>query len=136
MYLGYLSINLLILPTLKKISFNDFEKLLTINIIKTILAIVVVSYLLAIGVNTISYYAKPHLFNYGDYQFLSFFGYNDKPLTDLFFGFDRAIVLLIISVAFAGLRELIIWVINKPGAKRGFRVLLTNNITPLVSFIF
>lgn len=118
MYLGYLSINLLILPSIKKISFNDFEKLLTINIIKPILAIVVISYLLAIGVNIISYYAKPHLFNYGNYQFLALFGYNDKPLTNLFFGFDRAIVLIILSIAFAGLRELIIWLINKSDAKR------------------
>lgn len=136
MYIGYLSINLLILPSIRKISFSDFEKLLTIRIAKTIFAIVIVSYLLAIGVNTISYYAKPHLFNYGAYQFLSLFGYNDKPLTNLFFGFDRAIGIVVVFTAFAGLRELFIWLINRPGAKREFRVLIINTLTPLVFLCF
>lgn len=136
MYLGYVSINLLILPSIKKISFNDFEKLLTINIIKPILVIAVTGYLLAIGVNIISYYAKPHLFNYGDYRFLSLFGYNDKPLSNLFFGFDRAIGFLIFFIAFAGLRELIIWLIKKPDTKREYRTLITNNTTPLIFIYF
>lgn len=136
MYLGYVSINLLILPSIKKISFNDFEKLLTINIVKPILAIAVTGYLLAIGVNIISYYAKPHLFNYGDYRFLSLFGYNDKPLSNLFFGFDRAIGFVIFFIAFAGLRELIIWLIKKPDTKREYRTLITNNTTPLIFIYF
>jgi len=136
MYLGYVSINLLILPSIKKVSFNDFEKLLTINIIKPILAIAVTGYLLAIGVNIISYYAKPHLFNYGDYRFLSLFGYNDKPLSNLFSGFDRAIGFVIFFIAFAGLRELIIWLIKKPDTKREYRTLITNNTTPLFFIYF
>ncbi|MEO7536327.1 MAG: histidine kinase [Ferruginibacter sp.] len=136
MYVGYLSINLLILPSLKKISFSDFEKLLTLNIIKFILAIVIVSYLLAIGVNAISYYAKPHLFNYGDYQFLSLLGYNDKPFTNLFSGFARGIGLVILFTGFAALRELIISLINRPGAKRELRVLIINTVTPLVLVYF
>lgn len=136
MYLGYVSINLLILPSVKKISFNDFEKLLTLNIIRPILAIAVTGYLLAIGVNIISYYAKPHLFNYGDYRFLSLFGYNDKPLTNLFSGFDRAIGFVMMFIVFAGLRELLVWLIERPNAKREFRVLIANNTTPLVFIYF
>jgi hypothetical protein len=136
MYIGYLPINLLIIPALKKVSFNDFEKLLTVNILKPIFAIAMVSYLLAIGANVISYYAKPHLFNYGGYQFLLSFGYNEKPLTNLFFGFNRAIGLVMLFTAFAGLRELIIWLISKPDIKKEFRVLITNNITPLVFIYF
>ncbi len=136
MYIGYLSINLWIIPSLKKVSFTDFEKLLTVNILKPIFAITLVSYLLAIGANAISYFAKPHLFNYGGYQFLSSLGYNDKPLTNLFFGFDRAIGLIILFTVFAGLRELIIWLISKPDAKKEFRVLIANNITPLVFIYF
>lgn len=136
MYLGYLLINLLILPSIKKISFSDFEKLLTINIIKPVIAIVAVSYLLAIGVNVISYYARPHLFNYGEYQFLALFGYNDTPLANLFSGFDRAIGFVMLFTAVAGMRELVIWLIDKPDAKREFRVMVTNNTTPLVFVYF
>lgn len=132
LYITYLSINLLILPSIKKISFNDFEKLFTLNILKPVLAIVVISYLLAIGINGISYYGRPHLFNYGDYQLLSVLGYNNKPLTNLFFGFDRAIRIVMLFTAFAGLRELIIRLIDRPGAKKEFRVLIVNNLTPLL----
>ncbi len=35
MYIGYLSINLIILPLLKKISFEDFEKLISLKTVKT-----------------------------------------------------------------------------------------------------
>jgi two-component system LytT family sensor kinase len=136
MYLGYLSINLFIIPAIKKISFNDIEKLFTLNIGKPILVIVVVGFLLAIGVNAISFYARPHLFNYGEYQLLALLGYNDKPLTNIFFGFDRAIGLVILCTALAGVRELIIWLINRPGATREFRVLIINNVTPLLFVYF
>jgi two-component system, LytTR family, sensor kinase len=135
-YLGYLSINLLIIPAIKKISFNDIEKLFTLNILKPILVIVLVSFLLAIGVNAISYYARPHLFNYGDYQLLAWLGYNDRPLTNIFFGFDRVIGLVILFTAFAGVRELLIWLVNRSGATREFRVLVTNNVTSLLFVYF
>jgi hypothetical protein len=132
MYLCYLAINLVVMPLIKKISFTDFEKLFTVNILKPIFAIAVITYLLAIGVNSISYYAKPHIFNYGDYQLLALLGYNDKPLTNLFFGFGKAMWLITLFTGLAGLRELMIWLIDKPGPKREFRVLIINSLTPLV----
>jgi two-component system, LytTR family, sensor kinase len=135
MYLLYLSVTLLILPYIKKISFSDFEKLFTLNILRPIVLIISVSYLLAIGTNCISYYAKPHLFSYGNYQFLSLFGYNDKPLANLFFGFGRSVGLVLLVVFLTGLRELIIWLINKPHKKKKYRVLIINNITTLI-FIY
>jgi two-component system, LytTR family, sensor kinase len=136
MYCGYLCINFFIIPSIKKISFNDFEKLFTLNIIKPILLIVGISFLLAIGVNAISYYARPHLFNYGDYQLLALLGYNDKPLTNIFFGFDRAIYVVMLCTILAGIRELIIWLINRPGPTREFRILIINNVTPLFFVYF
>lgn len=136
MYLGYLSINRLVISSIEKISFNDIGKLFTLHILKPILVIVFVSFLLAIGVNTISYYARPHLFNYSDYQLLALLGYNDKPLADLFFGFHRAVALVMLFVAFAAVRELIIWFINKPGTTREFRVLIINNVTQLLRVYF
>ncbi len=135
-YLVYLLVNFLVLPSLKKISFADFEKLFSLNIIRVITGIVLISFLLAIGVNTISFYARPHLFSYGNYQFLSILGYNDKPLTNLFFGFGRAIGWVLLMVLLMGLRELIIWLINKPVGKKEYRVLITNNITSLVFVYF
>jgi two-component system LytT family sensor kinase len=131
-YISYLSINLFIIPSIKKISFTDFEKLLTVKIARPVLFIAVTSYFLAIGINILTYYGRPYLFNYGDYQLLAMLGYNDKPLTDLFSGFDRATWMVILFTAFAGLRELITWLISKPDPKREFRVLVLNTVTPLV----
>ena len=136
MYIGYLLINLIILPLLKKISFEDFEKLLSLKMVKAILAIAIVSYLLALGVNICSYYARPHLFNYGGYPFLSFCGYNDKPLTNLFFGFDRALGIVTLFTLFGGLRELAIWLIEKPDDKKEYRTLIANNTTSLIFIYF
>ena len=88
MYVAYLLINLLILPSIKQISGKDIEQLYSPQIIKALAAVLFVSYLVAIGINILSFYARPHFFNYGGYQFLSLAGYNDKPLSNLFVGFQ------------------------------------------------
>jgi len=136
LYLVYLLINLVILPLIKKISFEDFEKLLSLKSLLAVLAITGTAYLLAIGINVISYYARPHLFNYADYQFLAIGGYNDQPLTNLFLGFERALSAVALFTCFAGIREFITWLIERPGPQRAFRVLIMNNITPLVFLYF
>lgn len=135
-YLTYLSINLVIVPLIKKISFNDFEKIFSVNTVSVVAAIAVTVYLLAIGVNIISYYGRPHLFNYADYQFLAMCGYNDAPLTDLFFGIGRAFGSVALFTVFAGIREFIIWLIERPGASREYRVMIANNTTPLIFIYF
>jgi two-component system, LytTR family, sensor kinase len=131
-YLGYLSINYFILPAIKKISLNNIEKIFPLNIIKALVAIALSSYLLAIGVNIISYYARPDLLSYWSYQFLALFGFNEAPLTNLFFGFGKAASFVLLFTLIACLRELLIWFIDRPGVNRNFRVLVTNNITPLL----
>lgn len=132
MYLCYLSVNLLIIPMARKIPFGYTEKLRIKNVLIPFAIILIVGLFLALGVNAISYYARPYLFNYRGYQFLALPGYNDKPLTNLFFGFGRATVVVIVFVMITGVRELIIWLINKPGPKREFRILIANNLTPLM----
>jgi two-component system, LytTR family, sensor kinase len=135
-YLTYLCINLLIIPSIKKISFKDVEKLLTLTLLKPILLIAATSYLLAIGINVITYYARPHLFDYGDYQLLASLGYNDNPLKNVFLGFEGSIAIVLVFIVLAGIRELIIWLIDRPGPSREFRALVINNITPLLFVYF
>lgn len=132
----YCLINRVIIPVIKKISFQHVEKLFTAVIIKPIVAIILTAFLLAISINILSYYGQPHLFNYKDYQLLALTGYNDKPLTNLFFGFERALGLVVFFTALAGAREFFIWLIERPGAQREFRVLVTNTITPLLFLYF
>jgi two-component system, LytTR family, sensor kinase len=136
MYTGYLAVNQLVLPLLKKIEFEDFEKLLSLKLLKVILAIGIVSYLLSLGVNICSYYANPHFFSYGGYQFLALLGYNDNPLSNIFFGFERALGIVLLITTLSGLRDLISWLIEKPWGKREYRLLIVNNTTPLVLIYF
>ena len=136
MYVAYLLINLLILPSIKQISGKDIEQLYSPQIIKALAAVLFVSYLVAIGINILSFYARPHFFNYGGYQFLSLAGYNDKPLSNLFFGFGRTLAAVLLITALSGLRDLIIWWIERPDARREYRVMITNNATPLFIIYF
>ncbi len=132
---GYLAINFLIIPQLRKITFHDFERLATKTIGSVILLIAATGFLLALGSNAISYFAQPHLTNYADYNHtLNLFGYNDKPLTDPFFGTWRGVGLVLLFTVLFGIREFCIALLDKPNPKREFRVLVTNNATVL--FIF
>lgn len=132
MFAAYLSINLLILPSFRKV-FGEFPKRIFYRyIVMTVISMLLVSYLLAIGINIISFYGRPHLFNYKDFQFLSLAGYNDQPLTNLFFGFDRTVIAVIVVTALGGLRDLLIRRIEQPGPRREFNILVTNSATPLL----
>lgn len=131
----YLSVNLLVIPAITKITFNDFEKLFSFRIIKPLLLILITAYLLAISINAISFLAKPHLMNYAGYRLLALFGYNPSPLSNLFAGFPSAVGLVLFFTGLAGLREWLISRLLRSDGKRGFRIMMSNNITPLV-FVF
>ncbi len=134
-YCVYLVVNLLIMPDIVRITFSDFEQLFSFRIIKSLFLIAITAYLMALAINGITFLAKPHLFNYAGYRLLPLFGYNSLPLSDLFAGFPSAIALVMLYIAFAGLREFLISRILRPDAKRAFRIMMSNNITPLV-FVF
>jgi hypothetical protein len=131
----YLVVSLLIIPEISKITFNDFERLFSFRIIKPLLLIVITAYLMAISINAISFLAKPHLMNYAGYRLLALFGYNPSPLSNLLAGFTSALGLVLFFAGLAGLREWLISRLLRSDGKRGFRIMMSNNITPLV-FVF
>jgi hypothetical protein len=133
---GYLLINFLIIPQLRKITFHDFEKLTTKAVGLAFLSILISGFLLALGSNVISYFARPHLVSYGGYRTLALFGYNDQPLSNLFFGVERGIGLVLLFMVLFGLREIIIGLLDRVHPKREFRILVTNNATALTIFYF
>jgi hypothetical protein len=135
-YIIYLLVNLLVFPSFKRISTDDAKGLLWKQVAKAIGSVILVSYLLAIGVNGITYLARPHLFNYSGYQFLSICGYNDSPLSNLFFGFDRALAAVVIFTGIVAFRDLIIWAIERPGLGREYRILVANTATPALLIYF
>ncbi|MDB5032698.1 histidine kinase [Mucilaginibacter sp.] len=130
-YLIYLWLNLITVPT-----FLKSNKTKIIAYFLAALQLVTLSYLLALGVNAATYYAHPYYFNYGGFGSFAMFGYNDEPLKHLFFGFDRALILVGIYLTYISIREYIIYKIDKSGTKKPFRILITNQITTLLVIFF
>ncbi len=90
--------------------------------------ILVLGYLLAIGVNVATWYAHPAWNNYGEFQLFAFFGYNETPLTDLWAGFNSALIFLTAYGAYAAIREFVIYRIENSGPKSNYRILIANQM--------
>ncbi len=90
--------------------------------------ILVLSYLLAIGVNTATYYAHPAWNNYGEFSLFASFGYNEHPLTNLWAGFNNALIFLFIYGTYAGIREYAVYRLENSGTKSNYRILIANQI--------
>lgn len=139
-YLSYLWINFFTIPI-----FLSAKRKKVFTYLWAALQLFSVGYLLALGINATTYYARPFLFNYGpEFNFVSLFGYNDKPLQHLFFGFDRAIIAVFIYSLCVGVREYISYEIEK-SENNPHRILIINQIIacwiiyidlPLLSLIF
>jgi hypothetical protein len=138
LYLGYLAVIGLIIPTAKKLALDELPMTLFRKIGWIAFKVIVVSYSLALGVNSISFYAHPHFYNYGlaGFDILALFGYNDQPLKNLFTGFDRAFNMVAMVTAWACMREIIICHVETAGSGRAYRVLVTNQITTILCVYF
>ncbi|WP_052272839.1 sensor histidine kinase [Flavihumibacter solisilvae] len=134
MYGTYLLVNLVIITAAKKIRLQHIEKILSWKLLFPLISFLVAAYLLAIGTNALSYYGRPDLVNYREYRLLSLLGYNDQPLNNPFFGFDRALGVVSLLTVLAALRETIIWLIEKEDGRREFRVSFVNTGTTLLFF--
>lgn len=138
-YLLYSAFHLLNIPQLLIIR----EK----NIIQQLWLLAFISittFLLALSINVASYFAHPALFSYGGFRLLAMFGYNDAPLSDLFFGFKRAFALVSVYLVYSALREYLIARIQK-SARKEYLTLIANQmalalviymIVPFFSLIF
>ncbi|OQP47459.1 hypothetical protein A4H97_08175 [Niastella yeongjuensis] len=132
LFAAYLAINLVILPLIKKISFNDVERIFSKNILWAALAVICTCYLLAAGMNLVAYLSRQHLYTYWGHRYVFWLKYNNfQPLTNVFNGVGAIAGMVLRVIALAGVREFICWLIVRPWGRREFRVLITNNITPL-----
>lgn len=128
-YLAWLIINLLLIPSLKRICLKDSTEKVVKRSMLVVFLFVLLSELVALGVNLATYFAHPWFFNYGGFSNLAIFGYNEHPMTDLFFGFSRSTSLVTFFVLVAVVREIIINHIEKQNNRRGYRILITNQCT-------
>ncbi|MCW3119307.1 MAG: hypothetical protein JWM28_3389 [Chitinophagaceae bacterium] len=119
----YFWINLFTIPQLRRTNYRSFFIYPWV-----LFQLLLLSYLLAIGVNVATYYAHPAWNNYGEFSLFASFGYNETPLTDLWAGFDNALIFLFIYSIYAGVREYAIYRIEKSGLKRNYRILIANQI--------
>ncbi|MDJ1495107.1 histidine kinase [Cytophagaceae bacterium DM2B3-1] len=143
LYVSYLWINLKILPNTlqsdtdkklvaiesKFVSLELISNLLPKKYIWGVVQFILISYLLALGANVASYFARPHYVNYGDFRILALFGYNDHPLTNLLAGFGRALALVCIYLAYVAIREFCIHFITTTSRRSSYYILVTNQIT-------
>ena len=130
--LAYLLISFWVIPSFRKVSGDDVEKLFSKTTVAAVFSLLVVGFLLAIGINTLSFFARPHFFNYGRYQLLAIAGYNDNPLGNLFFGLGRTLAAVTLVTLLLGIRELLIWLIERKRVKRAYWIMVSNNATPLL----
>ena len=129
LYLVYLGVNKVIIPILKKLSWQAPTQKILLRLVLAALLYGLLSWLLSLGFDTATYYAHPWFFNYGPFQFLAFLGYNDHPHQSLLTGYDRALSLVGIVIVLGCVRELIIHYIERPGNKRAYRILVFNQLT-------
>ncbi|WP_198293623.1 sensor histidine kinase [Algoriphagus resistens] len=130
--LAYFLISFWVIPSFRKVSGDDVEKLFSKKILLALFSLLFVAFLLAIGINTLSFFARPHFFNYGGYQLLAIAGYNDNPLDNLFFGLGRTLAAVALVTILLGIRELLIWLIERKRVKREYWIMVSNNATPLL----
>jgi len=134
--LCYFLVNLMLLPSLKSDTLTDFGKMISPKILEPIIYFVLVSFILAFGVNALSYVALPHLISYRGYQGLALLGYNGRPLSDFSFGIPRAFAMIALMLLLAGIREVFISFLGRPGKNREFRIHFCNTCLPVVYFYF
>jgi two-component system LytT family sensor kinase len=127
----YFWINLFTIPQLRRPAQKSF-----LVYAWAVLQVLLLSYLLAIGVNVASYYANPAWNNYGAFRLFALFGYNEHPLTDLWAGFDRALIMLCLYGIYAGLREYIVYRIENPGRTSNYKILIANQIAASLCIFF
>jgi sensor histidine kinase YesM len=123
LYLLYLWINKLTVPMLLRAKNKRWAYVFVV------LQWLLISYLLALGVNIGSYYGHPAILSYWAFNSWSFFGYNDKPLQNLFFGFDKGLILFAVYAVYLTIREYIIYRVENSTTRKPYRVLIINQAT-------
>lgn len=121
-YLLYLTINLLRIPQLLISKTKSVAQYLWLGVF-----IIVIIFILALSINAATYFARPAFFSYGGYKILALLGYNDAPLENLFFGFERAFYIVFIYVVYACQREYLINRIKK-SVRKDYLSLIANQI--------
>ena len=119
----YFWINMYSIPQIKRANYKSWRIYLWV-----LIQFVSLSYLLAIGVNIATYYARPAWNNYGEFSLFAIFGYNETPLTNLWKSFDRALIVVLVYCIYAFIKEFILYRMINAGPRSNYRTLIVNQI--------
>ena len=132
----YVVISRLIVPYARRISWNAPTGKVLRQAGWLLAQLLLVSAALKAGADVATYWAHPWLFNYGGWNLLTFFGYNEHPLSGHPEGLIRVLGITVWFLAWVGLREIIIYLIERPGPRKAYRILIGNQVTAFGAVFF
>ncbi|MBT1689301.1 sensor histidine kinase [Dawidia soli] len=132
-YLAYLAISGVMVYTAQYAARFKRNALRIIPIVLLLLA--GIGFMLARGIDYLTWVAHPHVFNYGGAGFdvLAWFGYNDRPMTYIWTGFDRALTWVGMLAALLAVREGVIHYLERESPGKETRMILANQIASIIS---
>jgi two-component system, LytTR family, sensor kinase len=94
-----------------------------------------IGFMLARGVDFLTWVAHPHIFNYGGagFDILAWFGYNERPMTNIWMGFDRALAWVGVLALLLAAREGTIHYLERPTPGKETRIILSNQIASIIA---
>lgn len=123
LFIAFLLINTFTIPVFLKNNLNRPGLYLV-----AIFQMLGIAYLVALGMNVASYFSNPSFFNYSGFDLLKFFGYNDKPLGNLFFGLDKSLILITVYTSYALIRADIVRKMADSVPENEHTILVVNRI--------
>jgi two-component system, LytTR family, sensor kinase len=124
----YILVNFYSLPALRRSRGNGLRRFIA-TLLWTVIQFFTIAYIMVLVITFSTWLAHPHFFNYGGFQILAVFGYNDQPFSDVMHGYGPALGTLLLFSGYLSVRERIIYLIERPGNRRAFRILIANQFT-------
>lgn len=132
-YLAYLAISGVMVYTAQHAARHKRSALRIIPI--TLLLLAGIGFMLGRGIDYLTWIAHPYVFNYGGagFDILAWFGYNDRPMTNLWTGFDRALAWVGILALLLAVREGVIHYLERESPGKEARTILANQIAAIIA---
>ena len=132
-FLAYLAISGVVLYAAQQVAGPKRNILRIVPV--TLLLLAGIAFTLGRGIDYLTWVAHPHAFNYGGagFDILAWFGYNDRPMTSLWTGFDRSLAWVGILAIVLGVREGGIRYLERNSPGKEARLIMANQIASIIT---
>jgi two-component system LytT family sensor kinase len=132
-FLAYLAISGAVLYAAQHIAGSKRNIIRVISV--TLLLLVGIAFMLGRGIDYLTWVAHPHVFNYGGagFDILAWFGYNDRPMTNLWTGFNRSLAWVGIIAILLAVREGGIHYLERNSPGKEARLIMANQIASIIT---